>query len=325
MDLQYYQDALAGKKPPIDADSPQQGYYKMRAHKGGPWLPTVIWLAGGELKARVGNEMRDPLQIWTFVAGNPVKKEDAKHAFEHGSWPGDVPAADGVRSIDDNAGPQGPLDLLRNYIETAKSWFSSAKIDDQKSLDTAGNYTAELTRLKGLADRERDSKVRPHLDAQREINGEYNPSIKEADDLNKQIKRACDDFMRAEKRRLEEEARKKYEAEKAAAEAERKRLEDERAKLMDEDPIAALTSDEPELPPLPPPPEPIKVQAGGQRGRKMSLRKYTVYEVTDYPKALAWASGHPEVVEAVNKVCTAAARAGEAVPGVTTKVEERAA
>ena len=75
----------------------------------------------------------------------------------------------------------------------------------------------------------------------------------------------------------------------------------------------------------PPPPEPVKVQAGGQRGKKMALRTYTVHEVTDYAAALAWAKDDPKVIEAVTAVCVAAARAGKAVPGVTTREEERAA
>jgi hypothetical protein len=75
----------------------------------------------------------------------------------------------------------------------------------------------------------------------------------------------------------------------------------------------------------PQPPEAVKVQAGGQRGKKMSLRTYTVHEVTDYAAALEWAKDDHRVIEAVTAVCVAAARAGSTVPGVTTKTEERAA
>lgn len=322
-EFQFWRDAIAGNNPSIDADNPQSGYYKKRAHKDGPWLPVAIWRKDEVgLVARVGSNTEDPHAIWTYCADNPVSKEDAKHAFETGKWPSDAP------TLGDNSGNITPLEILKDYIDTAKAWFSKAgKIDTQKAVDTAANYAAELARLKTNADKERDAKIRPHLDAQREINGEYKPAIEYADTLSKQIKRACDAFLIAEKKRLEEEARRKYEAERAAAEAERKRIEEERAKKMEEDPIAALTEPEPEpeLPMPPPPQEPVKVSAGGQRGRKMGLRKDTVYSVTDFDAVYAWAKDNPKVREAVEKVAVQAAKAGVAVPGVSKEEVERAA
>jgi hypothetical protein len=94
---------------------------------------------------------------------------------------------------------------------------------------------------------------------------------------------------------------------------------------MRDDPIAALTSDEPELLPLPPPIEPVKIQAGGQRGRKTSLRTITKYIVTDYAAALAHCQDHPKVREAVEAVCCAQAKTGVAVPGVEKREERTAA
>lgn len=325
-DFAWWSAAIAGRKPEIIVDQPQCGYFKMRRGRGGAWIPVAI-ITGrdGDQIALVGaeRERRDPLDIWSYCAGNPVPQADAKHAFQNNNeWPGDAP------TIGDNAEKAGvgPLELLSDYIGTATAWFKKiGKIEDEKAANQAANYATELLRLKSEADRERDSKVRPHLEAQRQINGEYKPVIEDAEALAKQIKRACDDWLRAEKRRLEEEARKKYEAERKAAEEERQRLEAERAKKMAEDPVAAMTEPEPELPMAPPPPEPVKVQVGGQRGRKMSLRTVTVYEISDYQAALAFAAEHPDVRAAVEKVCRAAAKAGEKVPGLVVKQEERAA
>jgi hypothetical protein len=131
--------------------------------------------------------------------------------------------------------------------------------------------------------------------------------------------------MSAEKRRLEAEQRAKWMAEQAAAEEARKAAEAERAKLMRDDPIAALTTPEPELPMAPPPPAPVKVQAGGQRGRKTGLREVTRYVVTDHKAALAFFADSEDVRELVAKLAERASKAGVAVPGVEKRIEEVAA
>ena len=319
----WWRKSLAGHGPKIIEDEPHNGFYRMRAHRNGPWLPVAIFVKkGGQQIARVAGGVRKPEDVWTYCAGNPVSQADAKYAFEHGEWPGDAP------TIGDNAEKAGvgPLELLLDYMETARSWFSKVgKIADQKAVDQAANYAAELARLKSNADKERDSLVRPHLDAQRDINGQYKPPIDDADKLIKDIKRACDAFLVAEKRRLEDEARAKYEAKLKAAEAERARIEAEREKQMRDNPIAALTSPEPEFPVAPLPPEPIKVQAGGQRGRRMGLRKVTEYSVADFDKVYAWAKDNPRVRDVVEKVAIQAAKAGVAVPGIKAEEVEKAA
>lgn len=325
--FEWWRAALAGKAPEIVEGHPHNGFYRMRQGRDGPWLPVAIFFhkETGDQVALVGAERRreDPERIWTWCAKSPMPQADCRHAFENGNeWPSDAP------TIGDNAAKAGvgPLELLRDYMETARTWFAKVgKIDSKKKVDQAANYAAELARLKTEADRERDAKVRPHLEAQREINSEYKPSIDDADKLAKDIKRACDGFLIAEKRRLEEEARAKYEAERRAAEAERARIEAERAKQMRDDPIAAMTEPEPELPVPPPPPEPVKVHAGGQRGRRMGLRRETVYSVADFDAVYAWAKDNPKVREAVEKVAIQAAKAGVPVPGIKADEVEKAA
>ncbi len=323
-DYSYYHDALAGRKQPIDADSPQPGIYYIRDGKNGPRKPVWIWIdkETGKMRAAIARAQEvDPHTIWTWVADKPCPKDAADYWMQHRKFPGEIEDP----SIGDNSGDLSLADQLRDYMDTARSWFSKAKIDTQQACDMAANYAAKIIELKGKVDKERDGKVRPHLEAQREINAEYKPVIDEATDLSKQIKRATDGFLIAEKRRLEAEARAKYEAERAAAEAERKRIEEERAKKMAEDPIAALTDPEPELPEAPPPPAPVKVQAGGQRGKKLSLRKVIEYDVTDYDKVLAFVMHDAKVRAVVEQVAKQQSRAGIDVPGVTKREVEVAA
>lgn len=318
----FWQNALAGNNVEIDANEPQSGIYYIRQGKDAPRKPVWIWLRGDKMAAAVGkkNEV-DAYEIWTWVADKPCPKYAAEYWLEHGKFPGEVETA----GIGDNSGDLSLKEQLADYMETAKAWFAKATIDTQEACDTAANYAAELIKLKGRVDKERDAKVRPHLDAQRDINSEYKPAIDAADKLAKDIKKASTAYLVAEKKRQEEEARRKFLEEQKRAEEERQRIEAERAKKMEEDPIAALTDPEPELPVEPKAPEPVKVAAGGQRGRKMHLRKKTIYAVEDYGKALEFAKDDPKVKAAVESVCFAAAKTGASVPGVTVSEVEEAA
>lgn len=312
--FQYWRDALAGKQQEIHADHPQPGIYYLRNGKGGERRPVWIWEKDGVIHASIGKvERTDPHKIWTWCADKPCTKADAEYWLEHKKFPGEV---DEPPSIGDNSGDLSLKDRLLSYMETARAWLSKTKVTDQVTCDMAANYASELTTLKNRLDNERKAKVQPHLDAQRDINGEYNPTIKDADELAKAIKRATDGFLIAEKRRLEEEARKKYEAELA----ERRKAEEAAAKanIPPPEPVAPVA-----------PPAPVKVQAGGQKGKKMALRTYVTYEIEDWQKVVGWAiapdHAHPDVVDAIEKAAKAACRDGVAVPGMKKVVEERAA
>ena len=247
----YWNSALAGKPLPISADHPQPGFYRMRRKKGGPYKPVAIWERGGELVMKCGEEMLDPVTNWTYCADKPVTKEDAKVAFETGSWPGDVdlPAA-----IGDNSGDLSLMDEIADYMETARSWGKGIdqKSVDKDTADKAANYATHLGTLTSKLDKERKDRVAPHLEAQREVNGQYNPIIEAAKDLVKSLKAITGVYLRAE----DEKRRKELAATNIAQE------------------------------------EVAKVKAGGQRGRRVGLRTVVKFECEDPEKVLAWAMEH---------------------------------
>jgi hypothetical protein len=305
--LQFWRDALAGKEVEINADKPQHGYYKARKGKDGPWTPIAIWEKDGALVARFGGEMTDPLKIWTWCAGNPVTKEDAKYAFEQGRFPGEI-------AIGHNSGDLSLADEINEAAAQAAEWLKSNAISAKVTADMAANMRARLLDLGKKADKERDEKKRPHLEAGRAIDAEYKPLVETATSAANQLRDALTAYMRAEeaKQRAEAEAKRK---------AEQERLDKERAERIAANPIAEFT----EEPPLPLAPiEPPKVQAGGQAGRKAGLRTVTRFELTDYAAALAHVKDHKDVIAAVEKACFAMAKAGAEVPGVK-RIEERVA
>lgn len=302
---QFWRDALAGKEQPISADHPQPGYYKARKGKGGPWTPVAIWEKDGALVARFGPEMANPLDIWTWCSGNPVSKDDAKHAFEHGIFPGE---------IGHNSGDLSLAEEIKDAAKQATDWLKSTKIADKVSADTAANMRSRLLELGKKAEEEREEKVRPHLDGQKAVNGKYKPLVDAATSAAGALRDALTQWMRAE------EAKARAEAE-AARKVEEERLAAERAAHLAANPIAEFT----EEPPLPLAPiEPPKVQAGGQAGRKAGLRTVVRYEIEDYAAALAHVKDHKDVIAAVEKACFAQAKAGATVPGIK-RIEEKVA
>jgi hypothetical protein len=297
---EYWRAALAGEPVTISADHPQCGRYKMRKHKDAKWQPVAIFMHGGVLAAAInGVEHADPYQVWTYCADNAISTEVYRCAVETGRFPDEVPG------IGDNAPPNESLfDTIARVSHAAVEWLTRSGIKDKVSGDMCANYRAQLLELRKRADAERETEKRPHIEAGRKVDAKYKPAIDCADTAAGKLRDALTVYMRAE----EEKRTAAMAAEMAA-----------RAKQMRDDPIAALTSEpEPEL-------APVKVQAGGQRGRKTGLRSVTRYVITDYAAALAHCSDHPAVREAVEKVCCAQAKAGASVPGVEAKIEKVAA
>lgn len=287
-DLSHWRANLAGENPPIHEGDPQPGYYRMRDGKNGPWLPVAIWEHEERgLVARVGDQMRDPMEIWTWVAGNPVAKEDAKFAFANGRWP-DEPAG-----IGHNAPPEETLtDEIARVAEQAEEWIEKAKkIEDEKTANMAGNYISALRDLRKKAEAERKREKQPHLDAARAVDALWKPVIDRADGAISRLRRALTDWMR----------RKDAEERQKAREAQKK---------LDE---AALPGE------IPPEVVPKKVAVGGARGKKITMRERTVFEVVDYDKALDALKDEPEIKAAVQKLAARKMRSGEKVPGVEAR------
>jgi len=318
-EFQGWRDLLDGKPVDISESNPLPGYYKLRKGKEGPWLPVAIWTHEGKLVCRVGAERRDPLDVWTYSAKNPVSKEAAKAAFATGEWPGDV------AGIGDNSRDLTLAEQIKDYAEQALGWLKSAGgVKDKAGSDKAANYRAELIRLAKEADKQRETEKRPHDEAAKAVQAKWKPVVEEAQGAADALRAELTRWMRNEEAKAQAEAAAKHRAEQERIAAERRRIEDEQAKLMREDPIAALTSPAVELPAMPEPMAPVRVQAGGQRGKKASLRTITKWVVSDYEAALAALKDHPTVREAVEKVAAQQAKAGVAVPGVSA-IEEKVA
>jgi hypothetical protein len=323
----------------IPGENPQCGLWKVRPRKGEPhvlmqvWLvddaerPVTSWREGLQLRGMVDASHASPQELaerWLFAM--PVTKDDATHWREHGRWPGDAPPLAGALPPKTHNQPTDPYALIlgeaHERIAQAKARLG-LPIADQTACDMARNLQAELLALEKRADGMYETEVRPHIDATTAVRRRYDFRALLAE-WSAKLRSAFGGWMAAEEARQRAEADARYAAERAIAEAERARIETERARQIADDPIAALTSPKPQLPPLPAAPEAVKVQSGGGTGRKAGLKTTWDIQITDYKLAALHVIEHPEVSIVVGKVLTKLVRAAKGradIPGV--KVVER--
>lgn len=328
---------VEGTKPPaISADAPQSGFFFKKASKAGGRVPVRIHLdKNGELVAFVGTKeahrIEDAAKVWTWVAENRKSRDDYVFAWTNGKWPDGTPTeapADLAKEMAESATtaasapamghnlPTDPFERLMaevsDKMSTAKGFIEqmAATTAQKTQADKARNIEAELLGLRKMADGLHEVEKRPLIDATKKVDDKFR--FRETiTQLARQLKTLYENFAIREEARLREEAKKKHEAALAAAEAERKRLAAEREKQMRDDPIAALTTPEPELPVLPLAPEPVKVNVGGGVGRAAGLKTVWTPRIDDWKAAAAElvAKDDPDIRAAVEKKIAAIARA----------------
>lgn len=332
--------AVNGREVPVNANKPEWGFYFAKASKAGGRIPVCIYADGnGELVARWGTRdehlFEDATKRWTWVAANPVDRGTYTHAWSNGAWPDGTPttAADAPPAMGDNA-PTDPFERLQaelaDKMASATAFLGDAVARmDKTRADRARNLQAELLALNKAADKMHEDEKRPHLEASRAVDAKFRfrDGIK---DVCGKLRTVFENILRAEEAKAREEARKKHEAEVRAAEAERQRISAEHEKKMANDPIAALTDPEPELPIVPSAPEPVKVQAGGGIGRAAGLKTVWEPRIDDWKAAAAQfvAQDDPDIRAAVEKKIKALARINKEatkISGVTMVQDRRAA
>ena len=84
----WHRQAILGARLPRCEDEPQCGWFRLRAVRGGPWLPARIWLdqpmdeagmlvADEELRAEILRDPADPLVVWARGAAIPRSSYEA--------------------------------------------------------------------------------------------------------------------------------------------------------------------------------------------------------------------------------------------------------
>jgi len=295
-------------------------------------------------------------QLWPWDPPRPVQSsEPAAIEFEatvvtavtettvappaRGSQPGD--------NSGDLTGYRGMRERIKGEIAEAINFFARNPIKTKSDADKCENWRKRIWQLGQDADDMRKEEKAPHQEIVKEIDGRWMPLVQEAKDASKVLEQTADTWVKAEQRRLRDEAEKKAREEFLAEqkrraeererlEAERKQAEAERAKMEADDPIAAMTGSLPELPELPPEPEPVETFApvietpkimigttGNRRSAKTGPATATIVNLE--AAAIFYArQKNPDLIKLVQKLADKAAKAGAAVDGVRMSFAEAA-
>ncbi len=315
--LEWYLAALAGSNPITHESEPRCGYFKRRLHKGGPWVPAAIWHdENGTMVCAVNGHKRDPQDEWTWLCGQPVPYDDYQHHIKNGHWPNTdetlIENGTGSNQGPADDSPEGIEDQINSALAGVEKY---AEITDDETAATAQTLRDRLLTLRGMADKTRETAVRPHLDAQKEINGIWQPLVKAA--------KAGADAIRTSltahenrKLKVEQEQRRKAEEAQRKAEEEQRKKEAEAEK-------AGKPAPEPASAPEPEPaPEP-KTQIKGGVGRAASVTMVKVAHVEDQDAAYTFMKEHKELAELIQKLAQRAVDAGYEVPGVRVDEERK--
>lgn len=84
---------------PIDMNDPQEGFYKCKMVKGGPWVPVKIWMQDGSrnpdtndlesdqfLRAMRNGQDISPFDIWTWCAEHPITEQRYLYMIAAAEW-----------------------------------------------------------------------------------------------------------------------------------------------------------------------------------------------------------------------------------------------
>lgn len=335
--LGYWTEALdcvknGRKTPPMTDGKPQEGCYRMREIKDGPWLPVYIYSDDGALECLVNG---DPAthkinRVWNSCAKHPIDGQAYQDRIDTGVWPGEVAPPDAVGSVPgDNAPPaaEDPIDvLLTKRIDEAKDWIAKTPVESDEAANEAANRVAELRRLKGLVVEKHETEKKPHWDKCKEVDDRYLPLVRDNPKEPGRVVVAIR-FILAKMAAWED---KKKAAAAAAAKAEQDRLAAQQA-AIDKATAAArsavaehgaeLRDSAPVPPVVPPPPQPAKASYGGITGRKISPQIRVVAVIEDQDKCYAHFRDNPLVQELLLKLSQKCVDMKMPVPGVTSREE----
>lgn len=168
---------------------PEQGFYRRKMHKDGPWIPTAIWHDGERWLARRGAQHEEKMveadEEWLSCRAHPISVEEYERVYAGEEWSDVDPVVASQRrgppKPGDNSGDRSESEMLADDIKASLDQLRQYKaITDDETAGKAQSLRSRLLELSRKADTIREKLVRPHLDAQKAINGEWQPLVKDA-------------------------------------------------------------------------------------------------------------------------------------------------
>lgn len=309
----WWANALKGVQLPIDPNTPESGYYRLKTKNTATGKvtakPVAIWRDAGEMLCRSGDVMlshQRTCEIWPYLAKNPVSYESYKQAAETGEWP-DVhnisPSAETLSGRTDGAPaakePQNDaLSEMMGKIDAAKAGLSKyAEIDSDEMAGAAQSLRSQVLEVKNEAERTRVREKQPHLDASRAIDGKWKPVVDAAETVANSIRSALTRWETIKR--------------DAARAAEARRQNEESLALVTGQPAAETKSNAP--------PPSAKIRGGVGRAASVGTEKEVTIDNQD--AVYAFFRDNPDVAAVLLKLAKASVKAGIVVPG--TSISEK--
>lgn len=327
--------ALATGKPvAYERGSPTAGYFKCRDRnrdRSIRWDAVGIWKEGAtwycQRTGRRAPEGTDEIEeLFVNCNSSPIPYELFVSVMAGEPWPDHIAAPE----VADNLPPhEAAIAELAALQQTAKAWLHGLghKPATQEEADKAANYADAFAKLEKKADKTRETEKAPHLEAGREVDAKWKPTIEGAGVAKKWAKGLSDDFAIAETVRRKREADEEN-ARRQREFAEAKRREDER--IANEERLRAKGVQLPEMarPPVEAPKtvvaEAVKI---GTTGRRHSPRTVPTYELIDGSALLHFLADRNErslkLLDAALADGKTLCEAGMIVPGIKVGTTEK--
>lgn len=334
-DYSYWQNALAGDFGAVHDGDPQPGFYRKRTGKAAGYMPVAIWEQAGKVLALVDGKEADASEIWTYVCPYPILEEWYRARIAGQPWPDEdaaVTASLAPPPAGHNNPPTDEAEILQGQIEAASAGAAEySEIADDATASKAQSLRSRLLELSGNADKLREDRKRPHLEAGKTIDAKFMPLVKAAKTAADAIRSALSAHETRKAREVErirreaEEVRMKAEREAARVRAEAEAAAREAEKAGRPAPLPAVIPE-----PIPEPPAPIPVPEAavairGAYGRAAAVKIKRVARVEDYDEATTYFRNNAEYRAVIDKLAQRAVDAGHTVPGVNVTEERQVA
>lgn len=291
----WWQNALVGKRAPIDVNEPETGYYRVRDKRSEQFSPVAYWLDSktGKPRCHVNgadlNEQR-ALELWPYASRRPVTAEAYQERLRTGKWPDENSAVIGHNKMPMGNDPVDINDRIEDLAREAEQLIAAGPAQSDEEANQASDLAQTFGELEGKISRLHKEEKEPFLEAGRTVDRKWFGLRDRAAELKRRLKAAViTPFL----------TRKHQETENAEA----------RAVLSGGDPAAL--------------PE-VRLTAGTSK-RSTALRTFLRAEIEDKAKLLDALKDHPEVVACIQAIADAAAKKKLALPGCRVVTEKRAA
>lgn len=354
----FWSDSLAGLNPPMSADDPKAGFYRVK--RGASWVPVAVWPLPGTaliepgLGFKIGREIVDAatgIAQWHWYAANPITEAEYRRVAEQGlDWSDADPVVAAMIAKPREITPQqiaGKINAGQPLDPEESARLDQAFADHAaaKKTDPADELREQITTALGgvqayakISSEDvsaagaglRNMLLKLSATAKKDGEADYGPhyrAYKEKYDkwnpLVKLAKDGADKIARALER-YEDDKREAARAAAARAEAERVRLEQERIAAT----IQAQIDGEPDPEPVAPPTVQSNMAAPAAQvrptfGRAASVGTKRVVTAIDIDKVFAALREKPEMRELLMVLAQKYVTAGITVDGAT--IEERSA